>query len=528
MGVAIYARISTDGQKENTSIENQIESCTAKALQLGYHQVDLHIYSDEGESGEYIDRPALNELRRDIEHGIITNAVIFLRLDRMGRSLTHQLTLADEFEKNRISLHFADGDYDRNTQEGKIFFAMFGIMSEIEKDKIRERTLIGRLKRSKEGFIMAMRTPPYGYIRQERKLIVDREEKIIVRNIYDWYIAGETMRGIGTRLIEMGAEPRLSHWNASTIRNILTSKTYIGTFIYNRRKNTRIKDKKTAGGNPAISQTNRPESEHIIIEVPAIIDEETFYKAQAKKVQNTIYNKRKTKLEYLARGGYLRCSNCGRVLQGTSYTAKHKVGSELVGTYRCPNLNPRSYDTPKCLSSSIRSEFLDKYIWRDISAALLDSSNVKYIGQASVTKIDFKQERERLDQSLKTVQKEKDRVVRLYRKDLMNDEDVERHLAEIKRKEQGLAREWQVLIEAEQDSQKAALSDGDRELIFKQIQPLLVNAEELSFEDKRQIFLLLVDQIKVTLRPGFAKMEYEGVFSMVTEHEYTPGQRRSV
>ncbi|HEY8909709.1 MAG TPA: recombinase family protein [Desulfosporosinus sp.] len=528
MGVGIYTRVSTDGQKDNTSIENQIEACTAKAQQLGFNQVDLHIYTDEGESGEYIDRPALNALRRDIEHGIISQAVIFLRLDRMGRSLSHQLTLADEFEKNKISLHFADGDYDRNTQEGKIFFAIFGVMSEIEKDKIRERTIVGRLRRAKEGFIMPMRCSPYGYSLQDKKLFINDEEAKIVRNIYDWYNGGETMRGIGKRLIEMGAEPRLSHWNASTIRNILSSETYIGTFKYNRRKHTRIPGKKTVGGNPAIFQTDRPESEHVLIAVPPIIDEVTYYRAQAQKVNNTIFNKRKTKLDYLARGRYLRCSNCGRVLQATSYTAKHKDGTELVGTYRCPNLNPRSYDTPKCQSSSIRSKFLDTYIWLDLTAALMDPDNVKYVGRSEVSKIDFSKEKERLNLTQKKLQEEKDRVVHLYRKDLMSEDDVERHLGEIKRKEQGMAQQWQVMIAAEEESQKAALSDNDREVIFKQIKPLLIDPTKLSFDDKQQIFTLLVDHVKVTLRPGYAKMEYDGVFSMVTEHTYISGQRHSV
>ncbi|HZK53216.1 MAG TPA: recombinase family protein [Desulfosporosinus sp.] len=527
MGVAIYVRVSTESQAEDgTSLDTQTVACQEKAVEMGYTVSQTYV---DDSSGAYLDRTGLNALRKDMELGIIKDAVFCFKPDRLSRSLHYQLLLSEEFKQHDIKLFFAKSDNNRDTPDGNLLYQVQGAIAEYEKEMIRERTVRGKLAKARQGQIMPMRTPPYGYIWKEGALLVNDAEAELVRNIFNWYLAGLTMREIGVKLIESGVPARFGAWNASTIRNIIKNETYIGKYIYNRRQHVRIPNKKTAGGRPAIREKQRPESEHIIIAVPALVDDSIWQKAQIQKVKNSINSKRNTKLEYLARGGYLHCADCGRVLQNTSYTVGHGEKSYRVGVYRCPNLAPRNYETEKCISSSVRAEYVDTFIWEDLTTALLQPENIQFIGRENEsTVIDVAKERERLDGDRKKLQKHKEMIVELYLKELYTKEDVERKLEKIKREEQTINKQLQVLLADEQESPKKTMTNDEREAIFSQIRPLLIDQKKLSFDDRQFIFRQLVDQITVNIRPGLVRLQYQGVFGMETEHTYTPGQRRKL
>lgn len=527
MGVAIYVRVSTESQAEDgTSLDTQTEACQEKALEMGYTVSQTYI---DDSSGAYLDRTGLNALRKDIELGIIKDAVFCFKPDRLSRSLHYTLLLSEEFKQHDIKLIFARSDNNRDTPDGNLLYQVQGAIAEYEKEMIRERTVRGKLAKARQGQIMPMRTPPYGYIWRDGALFVNDEEAELVRNIFSWYIAGLTMREIGVKLIESGVPTRFGTWNASTIRNIIKNETYIGKYIYNRRKHERIANKKTAGGRPAIREKQRPVSEHIIIGVPALVDDSIWQQAQLQKVKNSINSKRNTKLEYLARGGYLHCADCGRVLQNTSYTVGHGESSYRVGVYRCPNLAPRNYSTQKCPSSSVRAEYLDAFIWRDLTAALLQPENVRFIVPENESVIkDTVKERERLDSERTKLQKDKDKVVELYLKELFTKEYVERQLEQIKQKELILTKQLQIVVADEQESPKKAMTDDERESIFTKIRTLLMDQGRLSFDDRQLIFRQLIDRVEVYLRPGLVRLRYKGVFDMEAEHTYTPGQRRKL
>mgnify|MGYP001114911534 CR=1 FL=1 len=69
MPVAAYARVSTQRQVEEQTIEQQSERLNAKADAEGWTLAPQHLYSDAGYSGARIDRPALDRLRDAAERG---------------------------------------------------------------------------------------------------------------------------------------------------------------------------------------------------------------------------------------------------------------------------------------------------------------------------------------------------------------------------------------------------------------------------------------------------------------------------
>ncbi|HHY15307.1 MAG TPA: recombinase family protein, partial [Firmicutes bacterium] len=84
--IAVYARVSTEEQaKHGFGIAAQIRACQALA-----QEAQTLVFTDEGVSGETLNRPALEALREQIEQGFVTT-VICLDPDRLSRKLLHQL-----------------------------------------------------------------------------------------------------------------------------------------------------------------------------------------------------------------------------------------------------------------------------------------------------------------------------------------------------------------------------------------------------------------------------------------------------
>jgi len=84
MKVAGYARVSTIGQLDGTSLEDQKRIIEEAAKKAGHELVE--IYADKGISGSSLKRPELQRLITDAKEKKF-ESVFFTKLDRMGRSV---------------------------------------------------------------------------------------------------------------------------------------------------------------------------------------------------------------------------------------------------------------------------------------------------------------------------------------------------------------------------------------------------------------------------------------------------------
>jgi site-specific DNA recombinase len=121
---AIYARVSTEDQGRGFSIPTQIEGCQKLADHDGYTVPETHILIDEGLSGTTMDRPALRRLRELVQTQAIAAAIVY-DPDRLSRNLGHQLLLAEEFERARVTLLIVSHPMGQGP-EGWLFFQMRG------------------------------------------------------------------------------------------------------------------------------------------------------------------------------------------------------------------------------------------------------------------------------------------------------------------------------------------------------------------------------------------------------------------
>jgi predicted site-specific integrase-resolvase len=115
--VAIYVRVSTDQQAEKGySLETQLAECRKKIKDLP-KVLAVEEFIEDGYSGAYLERPALEKLRNALREKRF-GAVIVYDPDRLARNLTHQLIITDEIESSGAHLHFVKFEWVVNDHLG--------------------------------------------------------------------------------------------------------------------------------------------------------------------------------------------------------------------------------------------------------------------------------------------------------------------------------------------------------------------------------------------------------------------------
>lgn len=140
MRVAIYSRVSTEEQ----STDKQIKECKEFCQHKNYTVVGE--YSDVI-SGTKDSRPQLDLLMKACFIGKI-DIVIVWKLDRLGRSLQHLVSVVNQWRKYNIDFVAITQQFDTTTSQGKFIFHIFAAFAELERDMISERTKMG-LKHAK-------------------------------------------------------------------------------------------------------------------------------------------------------------------------------------------------------------------------------------------------------------------------------------------------------------------------------------------------------------------------------------------
>ncbi|MCJ8332325.1 MAG: recombinase family protein [Lentisphaeria bacterium] len=95
MEIAAYLRVSTADQQTANQLLAITKHCEAQGMTLG------KIYQDQGISGAKHSRPALDELKADIESGKVKGLIVY-RLDRLARSTSHLIEMLEILKDKEI------------------------------------------------------------------------------------------------------------------------------------------------------------------------------------------------------------------------------------------------------------------------------------------------------------------------------------------------------------------------------------------------------------------------------------------
>ena len=153
MKVAIYCRVSTDNQDVDNQEYINKEYCKRNNLEI------FKVYKDII-SGSKDSRPEFNILLEDMRK-MKFDAIMVTKLDRLGRSLQHLLSMFNEFNKRGIHFIASTQNIDTSSPSGRLQMQIMGAFAEFEREIIRERT--------KEGLRKAIGVGKRGKDKKHRK-----------------------------------------------------------------------------------------------------------------------------------------------------------------------------------------------------------------------------------------------------------------------------------------------------------------------------------------------------------------------
>src|SRR6266851_5036596 len=189
---AFYARVSTDAQQKEGTIESQIVELKRQISAAGH--VLVKEYIDDGYSGTLLDRPALEQLRQDVKTDLF-DAIYFLCPDRIAREVAYQTIIVDELRKSGKTIVINGKDYVENP-ENKLTLTMLGAFAEYERAKIMERMMRGKLHRLRMGQVVGNGLSPFGYDYVKKTptspsaLVINEQQAEVVRWIFETFANG--------------------------------------------------------------------------------------------------------------------------------------------------------------------------------------------------------------------------------------------------------------------------------------------------------------------------------------------------
>lgn len=386
---ALYARVSTELQEKEQTIQSQLAVIARYADEQGFHTTPALTYTDEGYSGSHLERPALDELRDHAREGRFDVAVV-LCPDRLARKYAYQILLIEELERVGVEIHFCERPIT-DSPDDQLLLQIQGAIAEYERAKILERSRRGRLHRARMGEIGPSK-PPYGYQRTPKRyggdgqIHIHEEEAAMVRQIFQWYAEeGMTLYRLLQRLnaSPWKTRPGRKEWAATTVLRMLRCEWYVGTAYYNRTRSTRnrrshadLPSKKT----PKYTVAERPRNEWIEVPVPPLIDEALFRRVQQRLQENRRFSKRRLKQEgvFLLKG-LMKCGLCGYAYIGETRIDRRRDGQEYAYHYYLCSMRmaplPGAVRT-RCSNQRLRVAGVNDAVWTAVRDLLLDSDTL--------------------------------------------------------------------------------------------------------------------------------------------------------
>ena len=144
---AIYARVSSDRQRERGTIASQTAAVREYARERGYVVPPEWVFEDDGCRGARLDRPGL-EAVRDLAAAGRIEAVLVLTPDRLSRKHAYQVLLLEEFAQSGVACEFVQSPPD-GTPQHDLLVQIQGVVAEYERVLHEERSRRGKRHRAR-------------------------------------------------------------------------------------------------------------------------------------------------------------------------------------------------------------------------------------------------------------------------------------------------------------------------------------------------------------------------------------------
>ena len=378
--VALYARVSSDGQAEEQTIDSQVADLNARIEHDGCFLAAGHRFLDDGVSGSTLNRPALERLRDAAYLGEFQRLYVHSP-DRLARKYAYQVLLVDELQKLGIEIVFLNRAIGASPEED-LLLQMQGMFAEYERAKIMERSRRGKRHAANRGSLNVLSAAPYGYRYRTRRegdgqaaYEINEEQAAVVRQVFEW--VGRDRLSIGEvtrRLRAAGVKTARGKdwWDRTSVWGMLKNPAHKGSASFGKtRTGPRRPQLRTQRGHSKTprrtgSTYDTDPSAHVSIPVPAIVSEELFAAVEKQLTENRQRGReRRRGAKYLLQG-LAECACCGYAYYGKKVSRASAKGRVPYAYYRCVGTDAHRFGGKRvCANQQVRTDKLDEAVWQD-------------------------------------------------------------------------------------------------------------------------------------------------------------------
>jgi len=506
---AIYARVSSERQRQDETIQSQTVGLRELAAQRGLLVVEDLVFEDDGFSGATLTRPALERLRDRAAEGAF-EVLLCHAPDRLARRYAYQVLLLEELARAGVEVIFARGGEHSGTPEDELLRQFQGMIAEYERAQIRERTRRGKLHRARTGHQAVMAGAPYGYRFVKKTEHTDgyweinETEAHVVREVFRRYTEeqvaiAELARWLTTQQVPTRTGKTV--WDRSTVWGMLRNPAYHGQAAYGKTKVADKHGKPTRATRARGERRGRrqirvdePVEQWTFIAVAPLITEETFALAQQRLASNAHFAKRNTKKPTLLQG-ILVCRECGYAC----YRSSTRTTNKRIYYYRCIGSdNYRHTNGRVCHSRPIRADELEPLVWHEVRRLLEDPTLVQAEIDRRLTALRTEhpaaRRREALERDLTRAAGAIERLIEAYQEQLIS-------LAELRARMPTL-RKRQTTLQAQLDAPDAELHDAETYLKLADtlegfLGRLNDGLDQLTLDEQQRILRLVVREVLI-------------------------------
>lgn len=391
--VYLYTRVSTAIQVDGYSLDAQKAKMKAFCEYNDYEIAGE--YEDAGISGKSIEnRIAFNQMMDDIKSGKDNvSYVLVFKLSRFGRNAADTLSSLQTMQDFDVNLICVEDGIDSSKDAGKLMISVLSAVAEIERENIRVQTMEGRMQKAREGKWNGG-FAPYGYKLVDGALIINEEEAVAIRTIFDLNVKqGMGASGIARYLDNhgIGKIPRQNGksplFSASLIKRIIKNPVYCGKIAYGRRRTEKVR-----GTRNDYHLVNTDDYILVDGQHEPIISEEIWEQAQIIREGNAEKYKRHNRAEdetiHLL-SSIVKCPLCGAGMYANKCTKRKKDGTFYKHFYYYGCKHRRSDRGHKCdYKKQINEELLDAAVIEAISQIVQDERCAGFMKSKIDSKVD--------------------------------------------------------------------------------------------------------------------------------------------
>ena len=308
--VTYYARVSSETDEQLNSLDNQV-SYYEEFIKRNAKWSFVAGYVDEGISG--ISTKHRENFNRMIDDAADDNfdLVITKEISRFARNTLDSIQYTRQLLSCGVGVFFQNDNINTFDEDSELRLSIMSSIAQDELRKLSSRVKFGQQQAIKNGVVIG-NSRIFGYRKKDKKLVVDEEQSVMVRELFELYATGKySMKQIENVFWEKGYRnnngKKISH---TTMSNMISNPKYKGYYVGNKVKVVDMFTKKQKFLPPEEWVMFKDETGEI---VPAIVSEELWDQANfiLKRRSDDVKNRKNICNHANLLTGKLFCTCCG-------------------------------------------------------------------------------------------------------------------------------------------------------------------------------------------------------------------------